>query len=41
MVDTNEVRIIDREGNEEFVPLMSKNDVADRILDRIKALRAG
>jgi phosphopantothenoylcysteine decarboxylase/phosphopantothenate--cysteine ligase len=40
-VDTNEVSIIDREGNEEPVPLMSKDDVADRILDRIKALRTG
>jgi len=39
--DSNEVRIIDREGNEEAVPLMSKEDVADRILDRVKRLRAG
>ncbi len=37
--DSNEVKIIDREGNEEKVPLMSKEDVADRILDRIKDLR--
>ncbi len=37
--DSNEVRMIDREGNEEAVPLMSKEDVADRILDRIKGLR--
>ena len=37
--DSNEVRMIDREGNEEVVPLMSKEDVADRILDRIKDLR--
>jgi len=37
--DSNEVRMIDREGNEEVVPLMSKEDVADRILDRIKGLR--
>ncbi|MBW2340521.1 MAG: bifunctional phosphopantothenoylcysteine decarboxylase/phosphopantothenate--cysteine ligase CoaBC [Deltaproteobacteria bacterium] len=36
--DSNEVRIIDREGNEEVVPLMSKEDVADRILDRVKGL---
>jgi phosphopantothenoylcysteine decarboxylase/phosphopantothenate--cysteine ligase len=34
--DSNEVRIIDKQGNEEVVPLMSKEDVADRILDRIK-----
>lgn len=38
--DSNEVRMIDREGNQEAVPLMSKGDVADRILDRIKGLRA-
>ncbi len=37
--ETNEVRIIDREGNQEVVPLMLKEDVADRILDRIKVLR--
>jgi phosphopantothenoylcysteine decarboxylase / phosphopantothenate---cysteine ligase len=37
-VDTNEVRMIDKKGNEEVVPLMSKDEVADRILDRIKAL---
>jgi len=37
--DSNEVRMIDREGNEEVVPLMSKEDVADRILDSIKGLR--
>jgi phosphopantothenoylcysteine decarboxylase/phosphopantothenate--cysteine ligase len=37
--DSNEVRMIDREGNEEVVPLMSKEDVADRILDRIRGLR--
>lgn len=39
--DSNEVRMIDREGHEEVVPLMSKEDVADRILDRVKRLRAG
>jgi len=38
--ETNEVRMIDKEGNEEEIPLMSKEDVADRILDRIKGLRA-
>jgi phosphopantothenoylcysteine decarboxylase/phosphopantothenate--cysteine ligase len=37
--DSNEVRIIDRKGNEELVPLMSKEDVADRILERIKGLK--
>ena len=38
--DSNEVNMIDREGNQEAVPLMSKEDVADRILDKIKGLRA-
>jgi len=38
--DSNEVRMIDRDGNQEAVPLMSKEDVADRILDKIKGLRA-
>jgi phosphopantothenoylcysteine decarboxylase/phosphopantothenate--cysteine ligase len=38
-VDSNEVRIIDREGNEQQIPLMSKEAVADKILDRIKGLR--
>ena len=37
--DSNEVRIIDRKGTEELVPLMSKEDVADRILERIKGLK--
>ncbi len=37
--DSNEVRMIDRAGNEETVPLMSKEEVADRILDKIKGLR--
>ena len=37
--DSNEVRIIDRKGTEEVVPLMSKEDVADRILERIKGLK--
>jgi phosphopantothenoylcysteine decarboxylase/phosphopantothenate--cysteine ligase len=37
--DVNEVRIIDRKGIDEEIPLMSKEDIADRILDRIKTLR--
>jgi len=41
MADTNEVRILDREGNEQEIPLMSKEEVADKILDKIKELRAG
>lgn len=38
-VDTNAVTIIDRSGHRESVPLMSKAAVADRVLDRIAALR--
>lgn len=33
--DTNIVKIIDKSGNIEELPLMDKKDVADRILDRI------
>jgi phosphopantothenoylcysteine decarboxylase/phosphopantothenate--cysteine ligase len=33
--DTNRVTLIDRDGNTEALPLMSKADVADRILDRV------
>lgn len=36
--DTNLVRIIDRRGEIEELPLLSKEEVADRILDRVKAL---
>jgi phosphopantothenoylcysteine decarboxylase/phosphopantothenate--cysteine ligase len=38
-VDTNAVTIIDRSGHHEPVPLMSKDAVADRIIDRVIALR--
>jgi len=37
--DTNIVKIIDRNGRVESLPLLDKREVADRILDRIKALR--
>jgi phosphopantothenoylcysteine decarboxylase/phosphopantothenate--cysteine ligase len=37
-VDTNQVVIIDRAGGAEEVPLMSKGDVADVILDRLATL---
>jgi phosphopantothenoylcysteine decarboxylase/phosphopantothenate--cysteine ligase len=37
--DSNEVRIIDGQGNDEEIPMMPKEDVADRILDKIKGLR--
>jgi phosphopantothenoylcysteine decarboxylase/phosphopantothenate--cysteine ligase len=36
--DTNLVKIIDREGTIEELPLMSKEEVANRILDRVKIL---
>ncbi len=38
-VDTNAVTMIDRSGHHESVPLMSKDAVADRIIDRVIALR--
>jgi len=38
--DTNIVKILDREGGMEELPLMEKADVADRILDRAKAMIA-
>ena len=34
-VDTNKVSIIDRDGQVEDLPLMTKREVADRILDRV------
>jgi phosphopantothenoylcysteine decarboxylase / phosphopantothenate---cysteine ligase len=39
-VDTNRVVLIHREGKVEELPLMSKRDVADRILDRVVGLVA-
>jgi phosphopantothenoylcysteine decarboxylase/phosphopantothenate--cysteine ligase len=38
-VDTNIVKIIDRDGKVEELPLMTKDDLADRILDRIALLK--
>jgi phosphopantothenoylcysteine decarboxylase/phosphopantothenate--cysteine ligase len=35
--DTNRVTIFDRDGGRDELPLMSKRDVADRILDRVVA----
>jgi len=40
-VDTNRVSIISRDGVEERLPLMSKADVADAILDRVEVLLSG
>jgi phosphopantothenoylcysteine decarboxylase/phosphopantothenate--cysteine ligase len=37
--DTNLVKIIHRDESREDLPLMSKDEVANRLLDRIKALR--
>jgi phosphopantothenoylcysteine decarboxylase / phosphopantothenate---cysteine ligase len=39
-VDTNRVTLIDA-ANEEDLPLMSKHDVADALLDRVRPLLAG
>jgi phosphopantothenoylcysteine decarboxylase/phosphopantothenate--cysteine ligase len=36
--ETNRVVLLDRDGNEEHLPLMSKYEVAWRILDRVSAL---
>jgi phosphopantothenoylcysteine decarboxylase/phosphopantothenate--cysteine ligase len=40
-VDTNRVTLIDRAGDEEVLPLLSKSDVADAILDRVERLTNG
>lgn len=37
-VDTNKVIFVDRAGNEEDMPLMTKREVAERILDRVAGL---
>jgi phosphopantothenoylcysteine decarboxylase/phosphopantothenate--cysteine ligase len=37
--ETNIVKILDRQGGAEDLPLMDKKRVADRILDRVKTLR--
>lgn len=39
-VDTNAVRLLFRDGSEEELPLMPKSEVANTLLDRIKALRS-
>jgi phosphopantothenoylcysteine decarboxylase/phosphopantothenate--cysteine ligase len=36
--DTNIVKILDRDGGIEELPVMDKMDVADRILDRVKMI---
>jgi phosphopantothenoylcysteine decarboxylase/phosphopantothenate--cysteine ligase len=37
-VDTNRVTLIDRDGKAEELPLMTKREVADRVLDRVVGL---
>jgi phosphopantothenoylcysteine decarboxylase/phosphopantothenate--cysteine ligase len=39
--DTNRVTLIDRAGEEEVLPLLSKAEVADAILDRVERLAHG
>jgi len=39
-VDTNKVTLIDRNGNVDSLPLLTKREVADRILDRVVELLA-
>jgi phosphopantothenoylcysteine decarboxylase/phosphopantothenate--cysteine ligase len=40
-VDTNKVTLLSRDGSEERLPLMSKDEVADAILDRVERLADG
>jgi len=37
-VDTNRVTLLGRDGQEEALPLLSKDAVADEILDRVERL---
>ncbi|HET9453952.1 MAG TPA: bifunctional phosphopantothenoylcysteine decarboxylase/phosphopantothenate--cysteine ligase CoaBC [Gemmatimonadaceae bacterium] len=39
--DTNRVTLIDRTGQEDHLPLMSKTEVADAILDRVERIASG
>jgi phosphopantothenoylcysteine decarboxylase/phosphopantothenate--cysteine ligase len=40
-VDTNQVTLIDKRGKIEKLPLLSKKEVADKILDKVKLLLRG
>ena len=40
-VDTNQVTLIDRLGREEEIPLLSKSEVAEILLDRVEELLTG
>jgi phosphopantothenoylcysteine decarboxylase/phosphopantothenate--cysteine ligase len=37
--DTNEVILLAKDGKAEALPLLSKREVAERVLDRIEAMR--
>ncbi len=37
--DTNQVILLGKQGSAESLPLLSKRDVAERILDRIEGMR--
>ena len=39
-VDTNRVSLLDSEGGEENLPLMTKNEVAQLVLERVIGLLA-
>lgn len=40
-VDTNRVTLIDRQGDEDRLPILTKRDVADEILNRVEAMLSG
>jgi phosphopantothenoylcysteine decarboxylase/phosphopantothenate--cysteine ligase len=40
-VDTNRVTLLGRDGSEEALPLLSKGEVADAILDRVERMLSG
>ena len=40
-VDTNKVTLIDKSGKAEELPLMSKREVAEKVLDRVTELLKG
>ncbi len=40
-VDTNKVNFIFKDGSNEELPLLSKDEVANRLLDKIKSIRKG
>ena len=39
--DTNIIRLLYRDGRTEDLPLMTKDELADQLLDRIKEIREG